>query len=236
VSDAPEPASRLADRVYAELLAFIFEHNLDQGDRLPPEIELCRMTSVSRPILREALTRLRADGLVASRRGAGTHVLHRPDEKRIHHLRPAKARARLDSLAVRLVLEPAAARLAAQYRREQDLVDLRFAAGASTAEDPETDLRTDRPLNFHRVIAVTARNPMFAIALDALELGAGQPDRNHSSLAATAPNHSGRIAEEHLTILKAISRGDADVAETAMRLHLLEAQARLLEDRGMTSG
>src|SRR5206468_12582655 len=113
-----EPGERLADRVYGQLLAFIVEQNLDQGDRLPSEHELSRLTAVSRPIVREALTRLQADGLIESRRGAGPFVRQRPPEHRIQHLLPAQVRARLDTFDVRIAVQPVAAPRAAQQRSE----------------------------------------------------------------------------------------------------------------------
>lgn len=45
------------------------------GSRLPSEEELCRQHSMSRHTVREALRRLREDGLVMPRKGAGTVVV-----------------------------------------------------------------------------------------------------------------------------------------------------------------
>ena len=69
----------LADRVYRELLAQIIDGNLREGDRLSTEQALAEQFSTSRPTVREARSRRRADGIVTSRQGAGTFVVRRPD-------------------------------------------------------------------------------------------------------------------------------------------------------------
>ena len=58
------PAKRLSlsDFAYEKILANIIGGALQKGDRLPAEAELAERLSVSRPIVREALARLRADG------------------------------------------------------------------------------------------------------------------------------------------------------------------------------
>lgn len=69
----------LADRVYRELLALIIQGDLQEGDRLSTEQAIADQFKTSRPTVREALSRLRADGIIASRQGAGTFVTRRPD-------------------------------------------------------------------------------------------------------------------------------------------------------------
>src|SRR5690242_13483965 len=57
------------------------------GSQLPTEEELCERFSVSRYTVREALRRLREDGLVSSRQGAGTTVVPpRPTDSFVHEV------------------------------------------------------------------------------------------------------------------------------------------------------
>lgn len=77
--DARMPAGegssqRLEDRVYAQLLDAIRLGQYSLGERLPSENELATEFGVSRPVVRSALARLREDGLIVSRRGAGSFV------------------------------------------------------------------------------------------------------------------------------------------------------------------
>lgn len=227
-----EPGERLADRVYGQLLEFIVEQNLDQGDRLPSEHELARLTGVSRPIVREALTRLQADGLIESRRGAGSFLRQRPAERQIQHLRPAQVRARLDAFEVRIALEPVAARFAAAHRTAEELQTMKDAVSALVASHAAAEPGGMHDLRFHRTIAEASRNAMFLVALDALEAQAEGIIVPSLALIAEGPQQRARRVElEHVAVLEAIERGDPDRAEAAMRLHLLNARSRALSMR-----
>jgi GntR family transcriptional repressor for pyruvate dehydrogenase complex len=227
---AEAPGERLADRVYGQLLAFIVEQNLQQGDRLPSEHELSRLTAVSRPIVREALTRLQADGLIESRRGAGSFVRQRPAEHQIQHLLPAPVRARLDTFDVRIAVEPVAARLAAQHRTEAELQAIKAATAALIAGLTSGEPAGRHDFDFHRAIAQASHNPMFLLTLEALD--AHVDGLIVPSLALAAEDERVRRLElEHVAITEAIEQGEAELAETAMRLHLMRARSRAVAMR-----
>ena len=223
---------RLVDHVYGQLLEFIVEQNLHEGDRLPSEHELSRMTAVSRPIVREALTRLQADGLIESRRGAGSFLRQRPSPHHIEHLRPPAARARLDAFEVRIALEPAAARLAALHRAEGDLQIMRSALEALAAAHAAQEPGGAHDLRLHRTISQASRNPMFLVALDALDQQVdGVVVPSIAVIAEGAELRARRVEHEHLAILEAIEQADPDRAEAAMRLHMVSARSRALNMR-----
>jgi DNA-binding FadR family transcriptional regulator len=227
-----EPGSRLAERVYGQVLEFIVEQNLDQGDRLPSEHELSRMTAVSRPIVREALMRLQADGLIESRRGAGSYVRQRPGERQIQHLRPAQVRARLETFEVRIAIEPVAARLAALHRTEQDLGAIKQAVDDLMTSHAAAEPGGDHDLRFHRAVAAASQNPMFLLTLDTLDAQVEGLIVPSLTLVAEESNaRAERVELEHVAVVEAIERGDADTAEAAMRLHLVRARSRALRMR-----
>jgi DNA-binding FadR family transcriptional regulator len=60
---------RLGDRIYGQILQQIASGALRPGDRLPSENQICQTLNVSRPVVRQALMRLQADGLVITRKG-----------------------------------------------------------------------------------------------------------------------------------------------------------------------
>jgi DNA-binding FadR family transcriptional regulator len=62
-------AQRLGDQLYERILHRIVAGELAEGERLPSEARLCEEFGVSRPVVREALSRLQADGMVVSRQG-----------------------------------------------------------------------------------------------------------------------------------------------------------------------
>ena len=71
-------SSTLADGVAQNLLGYIRKENLVPGDLLPKEEELAAQLNVSRHIIREGVSRLKAFGLVESRKCRGT-VVSRPN-------------------------------------------------------------------------------------------------------------------------------------------------------------
>src|SRR3954471_1126560 len=82
--EAPRPrgaAGSLVDKVYGELAQRIANGDYAPDQKLPGEHELSDMFDVSRPVLREALGRLREDGLITSRQGAGSFVQVRAQQQ-----------------------------------------------------------------------------------------------------------------------------------------------------------
>src|SRR5262245_45411202 len=73
----PVPRQSTVDVVAERLRGFIDSQKLEAGDRLPGELDLVQQLQVSRPILREAISRLESLGLVEVRRGRGTFVADR---------------------------------------------------------------------------------------------------------------------------------------------------------------
>ena len=69
-----EPSARLSDRVADALAAEIQAERLAPGDRLPTESALSAQFSVSRTVVREAVSRLKSLGMVEPRQGSGVYV------------------------------------------------------------------------------------------------------------------------------------------------------------------
>src|SRR5438552_3607940 len=71
------PATRLADQLAHRIATLIDRGEFSEGGRLPAESELADRFGVSRPVIREALSRLRVMGMIISRRGSGSYVQQR---------------------------------------------------------------------------------------------------------------------------------------------------------------
>src|SRR6187549_1760896 len=71
------PATRLADQLAQRVATLIDRGEFAEGGRLPAESELADRFGVSRPVIREALSRLRVMGMIVSRRGSGSYVQKR---------------------------------------------------------------------------------------------------------------------------------------------------------------
>ena len=108
----------LAQGVVAGLKSRILEGSLAPGSKLPSEAELTEEYAVSRTVVREAVTRLRAEGLVETFQGRGSFVLALP-EPTSFTVEASAIRSHHDVLAMvdfRLGIESEAAYLAAARR------------------------------------------------------------------------------------------------------------------------
>ena len=81
-TDTVLPAARLGDRLSQRMVALIDRGEFSEGVRLPAESELATRFGVSRPVIREALSRLRVMGVIVSRKGSGSYVQKRADRPR----------------------------------------------------------------------------------------------------------------------------------------------------------
>lgn len=234
LKDAPE---RLADRVYGRVLELIATGGLRVGDRLPSEHELARLSSASRPIVREALQRLQGDGIVESRRGAGSFLKHRPPEQLIQHLRPVEVALHLRSFEVRIGLESEAARLAATRRTAAQMEALRRIN--AQLREALRDRASAAPFDiaFHRMIAAASGNDLFLEAYGHIQSLIEQMIAANLAMTRDADEQRAlRLLDEHESVIEAIDDGDGDAAATAMRWHLLQARKRATDVRFEQTG
>lgn len=136
----------IADRVYDELRARILAGHLARGERLRQEL-LAADLGVSRTPLREALRRLATEGLVTleSHRGARV-VAPTPDAQR-------------DSYEARLLIEPGAARLAAERAAPAAIAAMRTAIADQRAAGPRLEPAFQANRAFHLAVVAGASNP-----------------------------------------------------------------------------
>ena len=224
----PRPVS-YSDQVYGRILSDIVSGDLTEDGRLPPENELCQRFGVSRPVVRKALSRLRLDGLVETRRGSGTYVVNRPSEK----LRPADLTAIskvLRYLELRLLVEGQAAAYAAQ-RRSSDALALivrshtRFVDQISAGSFRPTGDR-----DFHMAIAMATGNEFFVSTLDHAKAELSDFQTITLSLTkAGSPERARSVMQEHANIVESIRAQDPVGAKIAMEFHILQAKRRLTD-------
>lgn len=210
---------------------------LPAGTRLPTEAALMAAFEVSRTVVREALSKLQAAGLVETRHGIGTFVIG-PGDGPAFKITAEQFSTLQDVIAVlelRIGLETEAAGLAAQRRTEAHLAALRRALDAVIAAVEAGQDSVAADFQFHLEIARATQNPHF-IELMAT-LGAQIIPRARLEQAGLAPTVSAdasaerlaymrRVNAEHENILDAIASQDADAARAAMRTHLSNSRER----------
>jgi len=221
--------ARLSDDIYGLIFGRIVAGELNVGDKLPSENELADQFNVSRPVVREALMRLRADGLITAHQGLGSFVSAQP-ASRLKSLSSADNVAEyLRCQEVRIALEGEAARLAALRRTDTQMAAIdtthqRFAASADGGR-----INAEEDLAFHRAIADAANNEFFVGVLDSThEAMSGFMRLTISLTRSGSARRAQKVLEEHTAIVEAIRARDGDRARVAMQFHLDQARQRLI--------
>jgi GntR family transcriptional repressor for pyruvate dehydrogenase complex len=205
---------------------------LKPGDRLPTEQDMIEEFSVSRTVVREAITSLKAAGLVASQQGVGAFILKGGDASpsfRIDGTSLNLVKDVIDVLELRMGLESDAAALAAQRRTQAHLDVMRSALDRMAAAIDASDDAVAPDLDFHRTIAEATGNRHFTHLFS--YLGSLMIPRARIQtfryFAADRTEYLRRVNREHEDIHQAIKRQDVETARSAMRLHLSNSRERL---------
>lgn len=217
----------LAERVYHMLYARISNGDYAANSKLPPEVNLSEEFGVSRPVLRTALERLRAEGLVYSRQGAGSYV-RAPQGQ-------ALGFAKVETIAdiqrcyeFRINLETEAAGLAAQRRSDDNLKSMEEALRLMDAATLSHQHREDADFAFHLAVAAGARNHYFEASMRALREHIAVGMKMHGkSLMSDGPKGLQDVFKEHSAIFTAIKAHNVEAARTLMRDHLVHSRDRL---------
>ncbi len=230
---APERRPAMAARVAAYLEGAILDRTFEPGSKLPTEEMLSRSFGVSRAVVREAVARLKADGLAHSRQGSGLYVAE-PFERRSFKLAEdlGSDRSRMsDFFELRRPIEVATARFAAARRTPDDItrmeaaLDEMAAAGDWAAEGVNADLR------FHHAIAVATHNSFYVDFLAFLGNVIG--DSMRLSRADGGRDDFVEVTmHEHRNILGAIRTRDPEAAGLSMFSHLCAARERMMGSGG----
>jgi GntR family transcriptional regulator, transcriptional repressor for pyruvate dehydrogenase complex len=233
--DNDEPRFRrprgLVYEIVESLSAEIRDGRLPVGEKLPSELEIMSKFDVSRTVVREALSRLQAAGLVQTRHGIGTFVLAAPDDQtfKIAATDLETVDDVISVLELRISLESEAAGLAAQRRTEQNLRAMHAALKAfDDAINHESDA-VPPDFQFHIEVARATGNQHFADLMTYL----GTMIIPRTRINTIPDSRDVRIAYlrrvniEHESIYNAISGQDADAARAAMRTHLSNSRERL---------
>jgi GntR family transcriptional repressor for pyruvate dehydrogenase complex len=228
--ERPAVTGKLSDRVYDHVLSQITVGVYPVHSRLPPETRLADQLGVSRPVVREALMRLRDDGVIASRQGAGSFVMRRPAVD-VYDYAPLGSIADIQRCFVfRIGVEGEAAALAA---RDHDPEGLRRIVDAVAALDQIIEnaaLGVDEDLAFHRSVAEATGNRFFTATLAAIQSQVTVGITLNRNLSLIQPrDRLLRGQQEHRAVLNAIAARDEVAARAMMRLHIENARKRVFE-------
>lgn len=236
ISSRLEP-STLSDRVVQHIIEYIRERELQSGDRMPSEMQICAELKISRGIVREAYRSLSAAGILEVGAGRSPRVGALNNALLTHVLRHALSTRQVSPeqvLDVRCSIEVRAAELAAEMCTEKDVAELRTAvSGMSQALKKNPDRWVQNDIRFHQIISGATGNPLFKFLVSTLR------DCMESSIRAGLESRTTRaqlvrIVGTHSALVDAIESRQATRAGYIMRVHFDEAKdaLRFVANRG----
>ena len=210
----------VTDEAILKIKEMILSGELAPGDRLPAADLLSERLGLSRSSLREAVKALEVIRVLDVRRGDGTYVTSLDPSLLLEAMSFVvdlhDDQSVLQVFAVRRILEPAAAALAARNADEQHLTNLRETIeSVDHASDIEGLVAHD--LEFHRRIAEASGNGYLATLIDSLS---SHTVRARVWRGLTQENAVERTLKEHHDVLDAITRGDSELAAAVMVQHV----------------
>lgn len=225
--EKPRPRTTLADKVYHLLFTRISNGEYPANQKLPPENALSTEFGVSRPVLRAALDRLREEGMIYSRQGAGSYVripVHAP-----------VGYARVETLAdiqrcyeFRLTLESETASLAAMRHNAAAMAEIDRALEMMRDATGSLQHREDADFAFHIAIAKATNNQYFEATMRALRDHINVGMKLHGqSLMTDGAKGLQEVLAEHSAIRDAIANGQDKRAAQLMHEHVAHSRDRL---------
>ena len=220
---------RLSEEISGDLEGRIARGELKPGEQLPTEKVLAETFGVSRAVVREAVARLKADGLIDSRQGSGAFVAQAPKSLNLRFWQgdgPALVQLR-DIFELRAMIEASVAELAARRRIPEDVEAIQRHLAAMDAALADGSDGSEADDDFHLAIASATHNTYVHRLVEFL----GRHFSDSRQLAWTGPGRDGAQPDaaqrEHRELFEAIAAGNPRRARLCAHEHLRLAASRL---------
>ena len=196
-----------SDLAYTRVRGLILSGELAPGAVLP-QAALAQTIGISTTPLREALRRLKQEGLVEL------------DAHKDARVRPLDATEARDLLELRRNLDPLAASLAAQRRTEDDVAGIRAALDGLEALSTHPSLtQLESHHRFHAAIHRASHNALLIDVLDGLWVKTDRYRRHGLETGRSDEERDARAAE-HRQLFEAVRDGDPQTAAEVMSRHV----------------
>jgi GntR family transcriptional repressor for pyruvate dehydrogenase complex len=193
-------------------------------------VHLARRLGVSRPVLRQALARLRSEGLIFARQGAGNFVTRKEEGGPLSYGPLQSVPDVQHCLEFRCGLESDAARRAAMVSDEESCAAIERAMRTMEKAMSAGQLSVEADFEFHVEIARATRNRFFVMTLEALRVPVLFGINLIRSLSTTPLDERRSVVlAEHRLIYQAIRDRQPARAKEAMTRHLEAGIARLFK-------
>lgn len=207
-----DSATSLQDVVTRRIRESILRQDLKPGTPLI-QLALADALGVSRQPVREALRRLESEGLVV-RSTAGSLLVRPVDDAELE-----------DTYRYRILLEPEAARRAAENVAPTDIIELKRlnAYMEQASAEGERALFVELNTEFHKVIHRATGSKVLQRLVGQLWVGWGV------SSPLYVPGAIQRSSEQHRMLIEAIELGNSDEASSIMLQHVTDARQAYLK-------
>lgn len=217
---------RLSEEVSADLETRIQRGDYAPGAQLPTEKVLAETFGVSRAVVREAIARLKADGLIETRQGSGAFVAENPKSLNFR-LSAGGESGLLHIFELRTMIEATVAELAARRRNDADLQVMHDALDRMEKALSEEIDGSEADDDFHLAIASATHN-QYVLRLAEFLGRQFSESRRMAWIDHPRGMESPREAQrEHRIMLAAITAGDPAAARQAAHVHLRGAAERV---------
>lgn len=226
-------SKKVSELIRDQLEDMIRSGDIQPGEKLDSVEKLSATFQVSRSAVREALSALRAVGLVKIRQGEGTFV-NKFDFSSM--VKPVGIKGVLsnkekqDLFQVRKILEVGVASLAAENRSADHLAKIEEALSQMAKAEAGKDLGEEADVRFHLALAEATENDLLMEMMQKLSdtLVMTMYESRKISLYAEKQTLK-QLHYEHEQIYKAVEAQDKDKAHEAMMVHLVNVEQALME-------
>lgn len=208
----------LAEELASILISRVGNGDFKVGDVLPSEKVFAETYQVSRTVVREALARLKYEGIIVSKRGSGSVVVG-TNPNRAFDLEGTSA---INSFfEFRMLLDSEASAMAAVRHTKEQAARMKGYLDALEQAGEEQTNNADPDYRFHLLIADASDNEYIKAATQQLSTKMW----SHLYKAKMFP-HNQQVLAEHTVVYKAILARDPAAARAASLTHLIGSAAR----------
>ncbi|MBM7644091.1 GntR family transcriptional repressor for pyruvate dehydrogenase complex [Scopulibacillus daqui] len=226
-----EKKEKISQKISRDLLEKIESGRYPPGSKLPTEMALASQFGVSRVSIREALSVLRAMGIVSSQQGGGSYVEETIPYALLqrYQIKENDAETLKHLFEMRRILEPEAAYLAALRRTPEELERIREVLKqleSDLGSEDKTGMASD--FQFHRSLIYAAHNPVMIHMMESLS------SLYKEALSITLKQNIGLkrrrqiVYQEHKAIFCAIEKSEPELAKVQCSIHLRNVEKKLL--------
>lgn len=227
---------KIYEEVAEALIKMIKDGTLKPGDQLLPVHQLAQEFQVGRSAVREALSALRAMGLIEMRQGEGTYVKTYDAASLTPTLTSAILMNKHDIMnlfEVRKILEVGAARTAALRRTDADMNEMKRWVDEMLDSQGNEVVGEKADFHFHMAIAAASHNTILVELMNHVSSTMAEAIGETRRLILYEHTTAETLAREHQSIFEAILNREGEKAEQKMFEHLTSVETMLTSVRNL---